>query len=72
MRAAVVNLDEGGTMTTADGTVTDLALGADLSTALATSDEGGGFTWVAADEAAATAGLADGTYAAVLTIPAEF
>ena len=72
VRAAVVNLDEGGVMTTADGTVTDLALGAGLSTALATSDEGGGFTWVAADEAAATAGLADGTYAAVLTIPAEF
>jgi putative membrane protein len=72
VQAAVVNLDEGGTMTTADGTVTDLALGAGLSTALTTSDMGGGFTWVAADEAAATAGLADGTYAAVLTIPAEF
>ena len=72
VQAAVVNLDEGGTMTTADGTVTELALGDDLTTALTPSDRGGEFTWVAADEAEATAGLADGTYAAVLTIPAEF
>ena len=71
-QAAVVNLDEGGTLTAADGTNLELALGTDLSAALTTSDRGGGFTWVAADEAAATAGLADGTYAAVLTIPAEF
>ena len=42
VRAAVVNLDEGGTMTTADGTVTELALGAGLSTALATSDRAAG------------------------------
>ena len=56
VRAAVVNLDEGGTMTAADGTVEDLALGADLATALTTPGDGGGFTWVAADEADAEAG----------------
>ena len=70
-QAAVVDLDEGATMTAADSTNVELALGAGLATALTGSDEGG-FTWVAADEAAAAAGLADGTYAAVLTIPAEF
>ena len=72
VQAAVVNLDEGGNVTTADGTSEELALGAGLSTALTTSDRGGKFDWVATDETAATAGLGDGTYAAVLTIPAEF
>ena len=71
VRAAVVNLDEGGTVPVAGGTAQELALGADLSTALAAGTDGG-FTWVATDEAEATAGLADGRYAAILTIPADF
>ena len=72
LQAAVVNLDEGGSVTAADGTVTQLALGDDLSATLVKPGDGEGFTWVEASEADAAAGLADGTYAAVLTIPAEF
>jgi RND superfamily putative drug exporter len=72
VQAAVVNLDEGGTMTLPDGTETTLALGDDLTVTLLAPGTGEGFTWVAADEAAAAAGLEDGRYAAVLTIPAEF
>jgi putative drug exporter of the RND superfamily len=71
VRAAVVNQDEGGSVTSGDGTVSALALGSDLSTALTTGGEGR-FTWVTQDAAAAESGLADGTYAAVLTIPADF
>ena len=69
--AAVVNLDEGGTLTTADGSVETLAIGSDLSEALVSGADGG-FTWTAADAGDASAGLADGRYAAVLTIPADF
>jgi RND superfamily putative drug exporter len=72
VQAAVVNEDEGGTMTTADGGTEALALGADISTALAAAGTGAGFTWVAADTAQADAGLRDGRYAAVLTIPDDF
>ncbi|HYO42640.1 MAG TPA: YhgE/Pip family protein [Candidatus Limnocylindrales bacterium] len=72
VQAAVVNLDEGGTMTLPDGTPADLALGADLSATLTRPGEGEGFAWVESDEASAAAGLADGRYAAVLTIPPEF
>ncbi len=72
VQAAVVNLDEGGTITLPDGTETTLALGGDLTTTLLAPGAGEGFTWVATDAAAAESGLTDGTYAAVLTIPAEF
>ncbi len=70
--AVVVNLDQGGTVTRADGTTEQLALGTALSTALTTGRTDGGFSWVASDGADATAGLADGRYAAILTIPADF
>ena len=72
VQAAVVNLDEGGTMTLPDGAETTLALGDDLAATLLAPGDGEGFAWVEADAAAADAGLTDGTYAAVLTIPAEF
>ncbi len=72
LRAAVVNLDEGGTMTGPDGTVTDLRLGDDLTVTLVKPGDGEGFEWVTASKTDADAGLADGTYAAVLTIPGEF
>ncbi len=72
VQAAVVNLDEGGTMTLPGGTETMLALGDDLTATLLAPGDGEGFAWVEADATAAEAGLTDGTYAAVLTIPAEF
>ena len=78
LEAAVVDLDQGGTVPSAGGTTQQLSLGADLAAALVTGDTGGadpieaGFSWGVADEADATAGLADGRYAAVLTIPADF
>ncbi len=71
VRAAVVNLDQGGSVPAADGTTETLALGTDLATALQAGADGG-FTWIAADEADAQAGLTDGRYAAVLTIPTDF
>ncbi|MHB8892935.1 MAG: MMPL family transporter, partial [Candidatus Limnocylindrales bacterium] len=70
--AAVVNLDQGGTMTAADGTPLELHLGADLADALAAPTATHGFRWVVTDEAEAAAGLADGRYAAILTIPPAF
>jgi putative drug exporter of the RND superfamily len=71
VRAAVVDLDQGGSVPAAGGTTERLTLGADLSRALSSSTDGG-FTWVTATAAEASAGLADSTYAAVLTIPADF
>ncbi len=72
VRAAVVNLDQGGSVPAADGTIETLALGTDLATALQAGADGG-FTWVeTSDDGEAKAGLADGRYAAVLTIPADF
>ena len=71
VRAAVVNLDEGATAPGDAGTPEPLEAGADLSVALA-EGTGAGFDWVAVDEAEAESGLADGRYAAVLTIPDDF
>ncbi len=70
--AAVVNLDEGSTLTAADGSVEELTAGADLSEALVSGGAHGVVAWISADQADAGAGLADGRYAAVLTIPADF
>ena len=72
VRAAVVNLDEGATYPAADGTTSQLALGTDLAGSLTVADGDAGFTWETATADDAAAGLRDGTYAAVLTIPADF
>ena len=72
VKAALVNLDEGAVIPAADGTSVTLALGADLATTLITPTADGGFSWRAASAADAAAGLTDGTYAAVLTIPTDF
>ena len=71
VQAAVVNLDEGGSVPAVDGSTQLIALGSDLTDALTTGDDGG-FTWVSEDAAGAESGLANGSYAAVLTIPADF
>ncbi|MFS0705663.1 YhgE/Pip domain-containing protein, partial [Cellulomonas sp. 179-A 9B4 NHS] len=68
VQAAVVNEDEPVTL---DGQYTPL--GRQLAGAL-TEGEGAAATydWVVTDEDDATAGLADGRYAAAVTIPADF
>jgi YhgE/Pip-like protein len=72
VRAAVVDLDEGGTAAGAGGAAQQLALGHDLVATLTAPGGGGGLAWTATDGRAASAGLADGSYAAALTIPADF
>ena len=83
--AAVVNLDEGAEV---DGQVVPLGrvLAGELigdpgaadsggdSSAVATSSDGGttNFTWVLTDAGDAAAGVADGRYATVVTIPKSF
>ena len=70
--AAVVNADEGATITAGDGTARTLQLGSGLATDLAAGRAGDTIAWVETDASAAAAGLAGGQYAAVLTIPAGF
>jgi len=72
VRAAVVNLDEGGSLTAADGTVQALQLGGDLAASLAAPGTDTGVTWEETSAADAASGLAGGQYAAVLTVPADF
>ncbi len=69
--AAVVNEDTGTTVATGDGTQR-LTLGADLAGELVAGTEPATFAWMATDANIAAGGLADGTYGAVLTIPADF
>jgi RND superfamily putative drug exporter len=71
--AAVVDLDGGATMPGPDGAPTPLDLGAEIADRLVASEGGDAFTWVAEpDPEAARAGLEDGTYGAVLTVPGGF
>ena len=67
VQAAVVNLDE---MVEVNGQ--KMPLGRQLAAELVDSEREQNLTWVLADEKHAEAGLADGTYAAVVTIPPEF
>lgn len=68
VQAAIVNNDE---PVTVDGQIAPL--GRQLSAQLVeTSDDADGWTWLISDEETAAAGLADGTYAAVVTIPEDF
>ena len=70
--AAVVNEDEPVTLTLADGTSQVVPLGRSLAGSLTSSTEPSNFDWTLTDAAHAAAGLADGTYAAVVTIPSDF
>ncbi|MCU0505748.1 MAG: MMPL family transporter, partial [Chloroflexi bacterium] len=70
--AAVVVLDEGATVSRADGTTASLALGADLAAQLVAGDVTDAFRWEAVGAAEAADGLASGSYGAVLTVPADF
>ncbi len=82
-QAAVVNLDQGATVTAGDGTTQTLALGKEVSDGLVSGgasatgagtpgSAGSSVAWTATDAQAAADGLASGAYAAVLTIPADF
>ena len=72
MPAAVVDLDEGATISLADGTSQTLDLGDDLSKQLVADDVTGALRWTAVDASDAADGLASGRFRAVLTIPADF
>ncbi|GII04619.1 YhgE/Pip domain-containing protein [Planobispora takensis] len=69
--AAVVNLDKPVTTTGADGTRRTVPLGRSLAGELTGAGDGN-FHWTLTDAADAQAGLADGGYAAVVTIPEDF
>ena len=62
---AVVNLDEGAR----DASGRKVAYGEDFVDSLLDSED---LAWAAVDEDAAASGLADGTYALALTIPADY
>lgn len=68
--AAIVNADEMTTTTAADGTQTVNFAGRGLVTELTGSSSG--FDWQLTNADDAAAGLANGTYYAVLTIPKDF
>lgn len=70
--AAIVNHDEAITLTKPDGTEQLVLLGRQVVGALTTSTASTNYAWQLTDAATAEAGLTDGRYAAVLTIPADF
>ena len=72
LTVAVVTLDEGGSLTTPDGTTVPLQLGTELADQLTAPDAASTLSWKAEDAEAAAVGLSDGRYAAALTIPADF
>lgn len=72
VKAAVVNEDTPVTLTLADGASQVVPLGRSVAGNLTSSTDRSNFDWVLTDASHADAGLADGTYAAVITIPADF
>ncbi|MDO9398360.1 MAG: YhgE/Pip family protein [Herbiconiux sp.] len=70
--AAVVNLDTSVDVTAADGTTSPALIGKLLTTDLADGTSGQGFSWTVTDADTASAGLASGEFAAVVTIPSDF
>ncbi len=72
LAAAVVNLDEPVTLVGADGNEQLVPLGRQVVGSLTSSDSSSNYRWELTDAATADAGLTEGRYAAVLTIPADF
>ncbi len=70
--AAVVNLDEPATVTDAGGKKQTVPLGRVVTSRLVGNDSASNLDWDLTDASTAQAGLEDGTYYAVLTIPATF
>ncbi|MDQ0733667.1 YhgE/Pip family protein [Arthrobacter agilis] len=71
LTAAVVDEDQPATATGPDGGESTISAGSDLADSLTSSDDAG-FTWVEVGPEEAQEGLDDGTFAAILDIPAEF
>ncbi|MFT4298935.1 MAG: YhgE/Pip domain-containing protein [Aeromicrobium sp.] len=69
IQAAVVNHDQVIEVTGPDGQTQPVAVGRLLAANLVESDAPNNYDWVLTDAADAEAGLADGSYKAVLTIP---
>ncbi len=69
IRAAIVNHDKIVTATDADGEESPVAVGRLLAAQLTMDDSADNFDWVITQPKDARAGLKDGTYGAVLTIP---
>ncbi|MBK8468386.1 MAG: YhgE/Pip domain-containing protein [Actinomycetales bacterium] len=72
LTAAVVNLDEPVTLTLADGSTQLAPLGRSVVGSLTSSSEASNYSWFLTDAPTAADGLANGRFAAVLTIPADF
>ncbi len=70
--AAVVNLDEPVTLKGADGKDQIVPLGRVVVGKLTASASASNYSWTLTDAATAEAGLGDGRFGAVLTIPADF
>lgn len=70
--AAIVDADRPAEVTAEDGSTRTLALGDDIATQLLDDDSGSDFAWTRASAKDAAAGLADGSYLAVLEVPADF
>ncbi len=70
--AAVVNLDEPVTLKGADGQDQIVPLGRVVVGKLTSSTSSSTYAWTLTDVRTAEAGLADGRFGAVLTIPADF
>ncbi|MRK01346.1 hypothetical protein GEV27_07390 [Aeromicrobium sp. S22] len=71
VKAAVVNEDELVEITGRDGEKQPVAIGRQLAGNLVSDDGDDNYDWVLTDGKDARQGLADGTYKAVLTIPAN-
>ncbi|NQX34876.1 YhgE/Pip domain-containing protein [Herbiconiux sp. VKM Ac-2851] len=70
--AALVNEDEYVDVTAADGTTSKAVFSKLLTTDLTDGTSGTGFSWTLTDAKTASAGLASGDFAAVVTIPSDF
>lgn len=71
VQAAVVNEDEMIEVAGQDGEKQPVAVGRELAANLIGDDSRSNYDWLLTDAADARAGLADGTYKAVLTIPKD-
>ncbi|KQO38873.1 MULTISPECIES: YhgE/Pip domain-containing protein [unclassified Aeromicrobium] len=71
VQAAVVNEDEMIEVAGQDGEKQPVAVGRELAANLIGDDSRNNYDWLLTDAADARAGLADGTYKAVLTIPKD-
>lgn len=70
--AAVVDADTGADSSSPDGTTEHIDVGREFTDELLDMDKNTVYRFVETDQATADAGLADGTYGAVIEVPADF